>query len=78
MPKKLTTKNVKTSNARRGWSVEESDTGVEKIADHGTNGPRNFSQVSRKNEKGKEREINLEKQINGKSIFCQDHKSCFN
>ena len=35
--------------------------GVEKIADYGTNCPRNFFQVSRKNEKKKGKGIDLEK-----------------
>ena len=42
--------------------------GVEKMADHGTNGPRNFCQVSRKNEKEKGNGIDLEKS-KMKSLF---------
>ena len=37
-----------------------------------------FFQVSRKNEKERGKGINLEKQKNGKLIFCQDRKGCLN
>ena len=48
--------------------------GLEKIADHSTNGPRNFFRSSERIKRRKEKGQIRKSETNGKSIFCQNLK----